>query len=104
MFLDGETLDFEEFCALLEQFWKEFDPEEELRNAFLGWKIIFVLTKHLNLCYLVFDKEGNGFVTQDELKKVMQSMGEVLNDDEMKEMIKDMNVNTDGTINYEGII
>ena len=56
------------------------------------------------MCYLVFDKEGNGFVTQDELKKVMQSMGEVLNDDEMKEMIKDMNVNTDGTINYEGII
>lgn len=29
-------------------------------------------------------------------------MGEVLSDEEMKEMIKDLNVNTDGTINYEG--
>ena len=30
-------------------------------------------------------------------------MGEVLSDEEMKEMLKDLNVNTDGTINYEGI-
>jgi Ca2+-binding EF-hand superfamily protein len=29
-------------------------------------------------------------------------MGEILNDEEMKEMLKDCNVNTDGTINYEG--
>ncbi len=53
--------------------------------------------------YLVFDKEGNGFITQDELKKILQSLGEVLSDEEMKEMLKDLNVNTDGTINYEGI-
>ena len=99
-------MDFEEFCALVVQFWKDFKPEDQLRDAFQSILKFgsFIFQRNLiSWFYLVFDKEGNGFITQDELKKVLQSMGEVLSDEEMKEMLKDLNVNTDGTINYEGI-
>lgn len=69
----------------MEQFWVD-SGENELREAFL-----------------VFDREGNGYLTQDDFKKVMSTLGERLTEDELKEIIKDCNVNTDGTINYEGM-
>ncbi len=45
---------------------------------------------------------GNGYVNQDEFKEVMLTLGEKLTDEEMHDILKDCNVNTDGTINYEG--
>ena len=65
--------------------WKGADQQQELRSAFE-----------------VFDKDGNGYLTVDELKKVLSTYAEKLSDDELKEFLKDCNIATDGTINYEG--
>ena len=60
---------------------KETDSEQELMNAFK-----------------VFDKDGSGTISSDELRNVLKSLGEDLTDAEVDEMIKLADVNGDGTI------
>lgn len=60
---------------------KEVDTEEELLNAFK-----------------VFDKDGSGTISSDELRNVLKSLGENLTDDEVEEMVKLADRNGDGHI------
>jgi calmodulin len=65
--------------------------------------------------FQVFDKDGTGFIGVGELKYgeaslghnwrriVLTSLGEKLNDDEVDELLKGVNVGKDGSINYTGI-
>jgi calmodulin len=79
---DG-VISFEEFLALMSQSVKELDTEQELLNAFK-----------------VFDKDGSGTISSDELRNVLKSLGENLTDDEVDEMIKLADRNGDGSIDY----
>lgn len=36
----------------------------------------------------IFDIDGNGFISADEIKKTMENIGEPLTDDEVQDMIK----------------
>ncbi|CAF2068729.1 unnamed protein product, partial [Rotaria magnacalcarata] len=56
---------------------KDTDSEEEIREAFR-----------------VFDKDGNGYISVDELRNVMTSLGEKLTDEEVNQMIRE--ADTDG--------
>lgn len=60
------------------------DPEKELREAFK-----------------VFDRDGTGTISRDELKAVMKSLGENLTEDEIDEMLKLADKDGDGTIDCE---
>ena len=42
----------------------------------------------IRLIDLVFDRDGNGLITVEELKQVMLSLGESLTEEDLKEMIK----------------
>ena len=61
------------------------DSEEEIREAFR-----------------VFDRDGNGYISAAELKHVMTNLGEKLTDDEVDEMIREIDLDADGQVNYEG--
>jgi len=50
--------------------------------------------------FQVFDKDGTGFIGVGELKYVLTSLGEKLNDDEVDELLKGVNVGKDGSVNY----
>lgn len=63
------------------------DQEEDLREAFK-----------------VFDKDGNGQISQSELKQVMLSLGENLTEDEIEEMVLEADIDGDGQVNYEGMV
>jgi calmodulin len=52
--------------------------------------------------FKVFDRDGNGYVNAAELKHVMTNLGEKLTDAEVDEMIREIDVEGDGQINYEG--
>ena len=52
----------------------------------------------------MFDKDGNGHISGEELRAVMLSLGEQLSDDEVTEMIQEADIDGDGLINYEGIV
>ncbi|KAK3092570.1 hypothetical protein FSP39_004523 [Pinctada imbricata] len=64
---------------------KIMEPKEELLDAFK-----------------TFDRDGNGFISAEELKHVMGSMGDVLSDSEVKAMIREADMDGDGQINYKG--
>jgi calmodulin len=60
---------------------EEVDTEQELLNAFK-----------------VFDKDGSGTISSDELRNVLKSLGENLTDDEVEDMIKLADRDGDGQI------
>ena len=80
------AIDFDEFLHMMAKKHAEcYDPEEELREAFQ-----------------VFDKDGNGYISKEELHQVMNNLGEKLTDDEIADMIKEADADGDGQVNYRG--
>lgn len=94
------SIEFNEFLALVAR--NPTDPDYELLSAFKE-----------------FDQNGDGFVTADELKRVMHgigrkctsfgllihltvSIGEPLTDREIATMIAETDLDHDGKVNYEG--
>jgi calmodulin len=60
--VDGNgTIDFGEFLTMMAKKLKDTDREEEIRQAFM-----------------VFDRNGDGYVTSEELSQVMQNLGECI--------------------------
>jgi calmodulin len=48
--------------------------------------------------FAVFDKDGSGTISADELRQVMKSLGEDLTDREIDEMIAEADKDRNGTI------
>jgi len=83
---DG-TIDFKEFLGLMVRKMKDTDMEEELIEAFK-----------------VFDRDGNGYISSTELKLVINSLGEELSKEDIDDMIKEVDLDKDGQIDYEEFV
>lgn len=70
-----------EFLKMMSTTVKSADIEHETRAAFA-----------------VFDKDGSGTISADELRQVMKSLGEDLTDREIDEMIAEADKDKNGTI------
>ena len=57
---------------------------------------------HSDLFDRIFDKDDDGFISVDELRHIMQSLGEKMKDSELDEMIAEADSDNDGLINYKG--
>ncbi|PIA40825.1 hypothetical protein AQUCO_02400114v1 [Aquilegia coerulea] len=55
----------------------------------------------LKNAFLIFDMDGNGSISPEELQKVMKSLGESCSMDECRKMISGVDVDGDGMINFE---
>ena len=51
--------------------------------------------------FKVFDRDGDGLITEDELHITMQKLGEPMNEDEVKAMIAEADIDGDGKINFK---
>ena len=49
----------------------------------------------------VFDRNGDGLITEDELHITMNNLGEPMNEDEVKAMIAEADLDGDGKINFK---
>ena len=52
----------------------------------------------------MFDKDGNGFITAAELWQVMTIVGKNLTNKEVDEMIREVDTDGDGQVNYEEFV
>ena len=50
--------------------------------------------------FRVFDKDGNGFITIDELEMTMLSLGETLTPSELQEMMDEVDSDRDGKVSF----
>jgi len=85
---DGNAIDLHEFCQLMVTRLQKIDDPQLLTEAFR-----------------MFDKDGNGTISRDELKQtiheVMMVTGETLPEDEFEEMLNEFDTDGDGTITFD---
>lgn len=55
----------------------------------------------LKAAFQVFDRDGSGTISAEELRNVMKSLGENLTDDQIDEMIREADKDGDGSIDCE---
>jgi len=85
---DGSgKIEFKEFLDLFAKKMKDPDTEEDLIEAFK-----------------IFDKDGNGVISAQELRHVMTTLGERLTEEEADEMIREADIDGDGYINYHEFV
>lgn len=58
------------------------------------------LLKEMKEAFKVFDGDGNGFISQAELKHSLHKMGERLSDEEIEDMMKEADLDGDGQISF----
>ena len=51
--------------------------------------------------FKIFDKNGDGFISSDEMQKLMLTFGEDLSDAEVNEAMKEADTNGDGRVTLE---
>lgn len=85
---DGRgIIDFPEFLSVLSRDIKNYDNEIDLRNA---WKI--------------FDKDNTGTISCVELKHVLCNIGEKLSPEEIEDLLKEADPDSDGKVQCEEFI
>ncbi|KAI9487785.1 MAG: hypothetical protein EXX96DRAFT_535916 [Benjaminiella poitrasii] len=84
--MDG-SLDFEEFAKLMRPTLS--DPHR-------------LTSKQLELkeAFEVFDKDGDGFINEHELQAMMEKLGDKISLAEARELIKDVDLDKDGAVNF----
>ncbi|ODQ64286.1 calmodulin [Nadsonia fulvescens var. elongata DSM 6958] len=84
---NGGNIDFPEFLTMMARKMKDTDSEEEIREAFK-----------------VFDRDNNGFISTQELRHVMTSIGEKLTEEEVSEMLREADRNNTGSVDYNEFV
>jgi len=85
---DGSgEIDFDEFLTLMAAKQANMTMEDELRGAFN-----------------VFDQDGSGYISAQELKQVLENLGESLTDEEVDEMMKEADLDSDGQVSFEEFV
>ena len=78
-------VDFLEFAQMIASKMKFQDTEKDLRATFD-----------------VFDKNGDGVISSEELRFMLESIGEHLPDSEINKMMTEADENHDGEIDFNG--
>lgn len=81
---ESGTIDFIEFFDLMYKKMKETEMEQEIFEIFEA-----------------LDRDGNGVLSGEEIQSVMDLVGVHLTDDQVKELIKQADLDEDGQLNFQ---
>jgi len=82
--IDGNgEVDFDEFCEMMVKRMEDTDGDEEILEAFQ-----------------VIDRDGDGFITESDLRDLLANLGEKVTDEEVLDMIKEVDMDGDGKISF----
>ncbi|KAM9424154.1 calcium-binding protein 2-like [Pholidichthys leucotaenia] len=88
----GGLMDFEDFIELM-------------GPRMMGETAGMLGLKELQSAFLQFDLDGDGKINQEELKEALKSLlGEKLKKGELEEITKELDINADGTIDFEEFV
>ncbi|XP_069374725.1 calcium-binding protein 2-like [Paralichthys olivaceus] len=85
----GGLMDFEDFTELM-------------GPRMMGETADMLGLKELQSAFLQFDLDGDGKINQDEMKEAVKTLlGEKLKKGELEEILKELDINADGNIDFE---
>ncbi|XP_068569999.1 calcium-binding protein 5-like [Cebidichthys violaceus] len=88
----GGLMDFEDFTELM-------------GPRMMGETAHMLGLKELQSAFVQFDVDRDGKITQEEMKEAVKSMlGEKLKKGELEEIIKELDINADGSIDFEEFV
>ncbi|KAL0266997.1 UNVERIFIED_CONTAM: hypothetical protein PYX00_009385 [Menopon gallinae] len=74
------------------------------RDTMAKFKITKRQMKELRDAFMVFDKDGDGRITKDELGRVMRSLGQFATEEELQQMLKEIDFDGDGHFSFEEFV
>lgn len=85
---DGSrTINFDEFLYIMMPVFTGHFKDDELKYAFKK-----------------FDADDSGYITADEIKKILTKIGQNFNDKEITDMIRSVDADSDSRLNFNGFI
>nr|CAD7196291.1 unnamed protein product [Timema douglasi] len=60
--------------------------------------------KEFREAFRLFDKDGDGSITQEELGRVMRSLGQFARGEELQQMVLEVDVDGDGNVSFEEFV
>ena len=57
-------------------------------------------TQHLKDAFALFDTSGDGYISSEEMQRLMINVGEPVTIDDVKGLIREVDINDDGVIDY----
>lgn len=84
-YIGNGSIDFEEFVLMMAKKLEKTNTEDEIREAFK-----------------LFDKDDNGCITVTELRNILTETGQKIRPEEADELMKAIDTDGDGKIDYEG--
>lgn len=88
-----ELIDENEFLHWVKRI-QSLRPEEQVDDE---------TAKNVMAAFKVFDLDNDGFITRDELRQAMSTIGETATEEQLSEFIELADMDKDGKINYEGM-
>uniref|UniRef100_A0A1B6C848 EF-hand domain-containing protein n=1 Tax=Clastoptera arizonana TaxID=38151 RepID=A0A1B6C848_9HEMI len=86
---DGSgELDFSEFCSLAAKFMEEEEDEEAVK-------------RELKQAFKFFDREGNGYITTEVFRDILEELDDDLDDEELDKMIEEIDADGSGTVDFD---
>ncbi|KAG7574458.1 EF-hand domain [Arabidopsis suecica] len=100
--LDGNgTIDFPEFlCLMAKNLSHDQVPPRQTKKTMVDYHLTDDQISEFKEAFRVFDKNGDGYITVNELRITMSSLGENQTKAELQDMINEADADGDGTISF----
>lgn len=90
--------------------WHSTSPKGKGKVSFEGF-VSFMMSRQRQQsvteeemleAFHVFDSDGDGYITGEDIRKTMRQLGEELSEADIKDMITEADLDKDGRINFSG--